>query len=70
MRTRHRPIGRLVGALVPSAAAVALSPSRRTATVGIELFGVNSGGSPYHRRQTRIGGPWSGWERFDGLLRP
>ncbi|WP_179199154.1 hypothetical protein [Streptomyces alboverticillatus] len=43
MRTRHRPIGRLVGALVPSAAAVALSPSRRTATVGIELFGVNSG---------------------------
>ncbi|MEU5437283.1 hypothetical protein AB0G73_28445 [Streptomyces sp. NPDC020719] len=35
----------------------------------VELFGVNSSGCPYHRWQTAIGGPWSGWEQFDGLLR-
>ncbi|WP_371648187.1 MULTISPECIES: tectonin domain-containing protein [unclassified Streptomyces] len=35
----------------------------------MELFGVNSAGSIFHRWQmTPAGGSWSGWEQFDGAL--
>ncbi|MCQ8773576.1 hypothetical protein [Streptomyces telluris] len=42
----------------------------RNADGRLELFGADRTQGVWHRWQRRPGGDWSGWEKFDGVLRP
>ncbi|EMF01335.1 hypothetical protein J7W19_31150 [Streptomyces mobaraensis NBRC 13819 = DSM 40847] len=40
----------------------------RNADGRLELFGTDSTGGVWHRRQVSPGAGWTGWEKFDGSL--